>query len=449
MAITRLTIRHSIYAVVICMGLLSFTEFLHATPQPVDPSEILNEYEILRKQLEVSKNDVAVLNSLGILYARADRINDAILIWKHAMAIDPRYIHLYNNLGSALKSLGKTEEAFLIYKTGLAVSPSHLIHYNLALLHLDLGQHIEGVRSLQQCLALQPDFEPAVRKLRDLGHYFPQTTIPLNGNIKTYSMGYKPPVETGNLGLMPIFPGTNESSPAYGGRENSGLPRIKPGKEISIGEENPISISECINLIERFDVESESRLVALTFDDGPHPTLTTRLLDYLRTENIPATFFVLGSRAETYPHIIARISDEGHEIGNHTWNHKSLTRLSAESALAELHKTDDLITMLTGKSCKLVRPPYGHTNSSTQQLISSQGWHHIMWDADSRDWQLKDSHRIVRRVMKEFFPGCIILFHDIHSGALQSLPTLVPALKKCGYRFVTISQLAQMLNIAG
>ena len=198
---------------------------------------------------------------------------------------------------------------------------------------------------------------------------------------------------------------------------------------------------DCVRALRALKIPAAKRRVALTFDDGPHATLTPKLLDFLRANRVHSTFFVLGSRAETYPDIVSRMAAEGHEVGNHTWKHKSLARQSSEAGKATLVQTADLVSALTGKPCRLVRPPFGHTNRRVRNLIHSLGWHHIMWDADSRDWQERSTRRMILRVLREFTPNGIVLFHDIHPGALRVLPVLVPALKHCGFKFVTISEL--------
>ena len=406
---------------------------MHASTDQSAPPDIMRDYEMLRRQLAQEPNNVAILNSLGILYARAGRLEDAIALWQRALAIDPGYIHLYNNLGSALKSLRRFDEAELIYKTGLAMKPSFWIHYNLGLLKRDQGKPLDATRHFQDCLRLKPGFEPAMRKLQELGH--PSFAVgPGSGDTsigQDQLPGFKPPVALGNL------PFPTETSPA----SPSAPPRRRARRHSIALASAPATVADCVTFLKALKIPADQKRVALTFDDGPHVSLTPLLLDYLKANRVPATFFVLGNRAEAYPDIITRMATEGHEVGNHTWKHISLARQTTADGLTGLMKTADLISGLTGRRCRLVRPPFGHTNGRVRDMIHAQGWHHIMWDADSRDWQESNPRRMLLRVLRGFTPDGIVLFHDIHPGALQVLPILVPALKICGFEFVTVSNL--------
>jgi len=107
-------------------------------------------------------------------------------------------------------------------------------------------------------------------------------------------------------------------------------------------------------------------------------------------------------------------------------------------------KTNEIISGITGRSCMIVRPPFGQTSQKVKEMLHGQGWHEILWDSDSRDWENKNPDRILYRVMKSAGPGSIVLFHDIHPGAAVMLPTLIRAFKSQGYRFITISELIKL-----
>ena len=387
------------------------------------PPELIKDFEILRARLQSNPRDVPTLNSIGLIYAQNNQIDEAIKVWRHAMRINPSYNHLYNNLGSALKQLGRIDEARLVFKTGLAYSQSHWIHYNLGVLEIEAGNTANGVNHLRACLNLNPGFRPALQQLAELGYHvqLPPTAIVQQ---PTTLGSYKPPV-------APKKPGEKEekkqpSTPARA------IERFKP-----------LTLQQSIDMISRFKANEQDRFIALTFDDGPHQTNTTEILDILKQHNVNATFFVLGSRAKTYPEIISRMANEGHDVGNHSWNHRSLTSISSAEALEDLTKTANLISGLTSKPCILVRPPYGQFNRQVRELIHSQGWHKIMWDSDSRDWENRNPDRIMHRVMHSVRPGSIILFHDIHPGAARMLPTLIQAFKANNYRFLTISEMLE------
>ncbi|HOY66456.1 MAG TPA: polysaccharide deacetylase family protein [Candidatus Ozemobacteraceae bacterium] len=426
---------------------------------PSTPPDLMKDFEVLRQQLEQNPRDVGVLNSMGIIYARAGRLPDAMVLWQRGLAIDPKYVHLYNNLGSALKTQKRYDEALRVFAAGLRVEPSYWLYHNLGLLYKETGRRNEAITSFQAALRTNPRFEPAARKLAELGVQVPPTTawahvpgipqLPLPGE-------FKPPVMDGNLGLddsvalgrrdAPVPP--DRLPPPAGAPERTAVVR-RPSPPARIEPAEPYTIDTCAAAISRLSGGGGAKLVALTFDDGPHAAYTRQLLDYFRAQGVKATFFVLGSRAEAYPDLITRMSEEGHEIANHTWSHKSLVNQGSGAGLGELRRTSDMIAMLTGSSPRLVRPPYGHTNARVRGMIQGQGWREVMWDADSRDWAGGSSDRMLARVVRSFSPECIVLFHDIHPGALRVLPVLVPALKKCGYRFVTVSQLLGSPNHAG
>ncbi|GAB4279548.1 MAG: hypothetical protein Kow0029_23550 [Candidatus Rifleibacteriota bacterium] len=408
------------------------------------PPDLMKDFAILREKVSKNPRDVASLNSMGIIYAKSGKLDDAIKIWKYALDIDPRYIHLYNNLGSALKQLGRKSEARIIFKIGLGLSDSYWIYYNLGLLEKEDGNVVAATNCFKACLKRKPGFQPAISKLAELGHY--QPLPPMNRSVKPMSLGsYKPPVSIGNIDLYPLYPNgipDNSSRDAnyqavYGNgktRNNLATPFV------------PLTLASCTSLIKSFNAAPADKFIALTFDDGPHSSYTPELLNLLKRNGVKATFFVVGARAETYPELVMQMSSEGHAVGNHTWNHKSLTKSTNAEALESLRKTNDLISGLTGKPCLIVRPPFGNTSPRVKQLIHNQGWHEIMWDCDSRDWENNDPDRILFRVMKSVSPRSIILFHDIHPGAAKMLQTLITAFKSCGYRFVTIPELIEIAS---
>ncbi|HAE37624.1 MAG TPA: hypothetical protein DCG57_03165 [Candidatus Riflebacteria bacterium] len=407
------------------------------------PPDLMKDFEVLRQRIKQNPRDIAALNSLGIIYAQAGKLDDATRLWRYALNIDPNYVHLYNNLGSALKQLGRKDEARLIFRTGLTRSSSYWIHYNLGLLEKEDRNLPAAAICFKNCLQQQPGFEPALRQLADLGY---NVQLPATTAARPLSLGsYKPPVETGNIDFYPMYP-DNPEKQQNGRTFSSGSYAAKPSKNTMSAPFTAMSLADCDKIIKEFKAESKDRFIALTFDDGPHHANTREVLDILRRENAKATFFVLGSRAQTYPDIVARMAAEGHDVGNHTWEHRGLGKSGRAEALQSLQRTNELISGITGKPCLIVRPPFGQTSQRVKELIHSQGWHEIMWDSDSRDWENKNPDRILYRVMRSVSPGSIVLFHDIHPGAAQMLPTLIKAFKNNGYRFITISELIAITN---
>ncbi len=416
------------------------TSFNDATPP-----DLMRDFELLRQRVKQNPRDVAALNSLGIIYARAGKLEDAARLWRYALEIDPTYVHLYNNLGSAYKQAGRKEEARIVFKTGLTRSSSYWIHYNLGLLEKDEGNVIAAANSFKMCIEKNPSFQPALKQLQELGYQTGQASAGRSSH--PLSLGsYKPPVETGNIDFYPLLPSGGEENPRKRTptvtSDNNYVAKA-PRKQVSLPVK-ALTAEDCSEIVKSYNAEPGDKYLALTFDDGPHHTNTREILDILRREGAKATFFVVGSRAETYPDIITRMSAEGHDVGNHTWEHRSLTRSSKSEALASLQRTSDLISGLTAKPCVIVRPPFGQTSQKAKEMLHSQGWHEILWDSDSRDWENKNPERILYRVMKSAGPGSIVLFHDIHPGAAVMLPTMIRAYKAHGYRFITISQLIAM-----
>jgi peptidoglycan/xylan/chitin deacetylase (PgdA/CDA1 family) len=419
---------------------------------PVTP-EIMREFEILAAQLKRNPNEVPTLNSLGILYARVGQVTEAIELWKRGLLLDPRYVHLYNNLGSAYKSLKRFEEARRTFLAGLAVNRSYWVYYNLGLLERETGRLDAARAAFDACLHQFGAFEPARLQLVEMERLHP--TQQASTGLRT--VGALPHSPSQGEGKQPVdfaeafkMPAPWEMQDVETGPEEQVDDYVVPGKAAPKRAipERIYSVEDCVGIIDKIPAEPAEKIVALTFDDGPHIELTPKLLDLLKAERVPATFFVLGSRAQTYPDIVTRMGREGHVVANHTWNHRSLVKQDEKTALASLKQTATLLAGLTGQPCRLVRPPFGHTNTRVQNLIHAQGWNQIMWDVDTRDWRDGSVSGITSRFLRQFSPGAIVLFHDIHAGGLRSLPTLIQALKRCGYRFVTVDQLLGPMHAA-
>ncbi|MFF4214185.1 polysaccharide deacetylase family protein [Streptomyces sp. NPDC001796] len=185
----------------------------------------------------------------------------------------------------------------------------------------------------------------------------------------------------------------------------------------------------------------KAKCVALSFDGGPSPT-TPRLLDILKRDGLHATFFVQGKGHITkYPDILRRISDEGHEIGNHTWNHRRLTDLDEDNARRELARTQDAIEKITGTRPDLMRPPEGRTNGKVAKICRDLGLAQVLWSVTAKDYETTDSTLITQRVLDQTHRDGIILLHDLHKGTVPAVPGIIKALQERGYTIVTVSQL--------
>lgn len=187
------------------------------------------------------------------------------------------------------------------------------------------------------------------------------------------------------------------------------------------------------------------KYVALTFDDGPDPHVTPRILNVLKEHDVKATFFMLGSQAEKYPAIAKSVAEAGHEIGNHTDHHKDLTKIGREQMAQEVLASRQKIMDATKEIPVMLRPPYGAINRDVETVADDNGTSLVLWSVDSLDWKNKNAAAINSVVQKEIAPGAIILLHDVHSTTADALPTLLTTLEKEGYRFLTVSQLQSKL----
>lgn len=183
------------------------------------------------------------------------------------------------------------------------------------------------------------------------------------------------------------------------------------------------------------------KYVALTFDDGPHYKNTKLLLDGLRERNVKATFFIIGQNIGGNEEILKQMKEDGHLIGNHTYSHKNLFRLSKTRILNEIDKTNDLISSITGEVPSYFRPSYGNSNDKIEHLTDMKT---VLWNCDSLDWKLRNSNRITKRVLNSVHDGSIILMHDIYKTSVNAALDIIDRLEKEGYEFVTVEELAKL-----
>lgn len=184
----------------------------------------------------------------------------------------------------------------------------------------------------------------------------------------------------------------------------------------------------------------------MTFDDGPHGTLTPRLLDYLtKLPNAKVTFFIMGIKVHLHPKVLQRIVLEGHEIANHAWNHPVLAKLPFEEVSHQLQLTSQAIYNATGYIPKVMRPPYGNTNKKlNDRIFRENSLPVIIWSLDTMDWKHPGRDEIVKRAVDKAVPGTVILCHDIHYDTVEAIPILIEKLQAKGFMFKTVSELIQL-----
>ncbi|MCM1965118.1 polysaccharide deacetylase family protein [Streptomyces sp. G1] len=184
-----------------------------------------------------------------------------------------------------------------------------------------------------------------------------------------------------------------------------------------------------------------AKCVALTFDGGPSAPTTT-LLDILKQETVPATFFLQGKgHTDTYPDTVRRMAEEGHEIANHTWSHKNLTELTPDEIRAEIKPVQEDIRKATGRTPTLMRPPGGATNDDVSKVMKELGLAQILWSVTAKDYQTTDTALIKKRVLDQTKRDGIVLLHERYAGTIPAVEDVIPALGAQGYTFVTVSQL--------
>ena len=192
-------------------------------------------------------------------------------------------------------------------------------------------------------------------------------------------------------------------------------------------------------------VHVDGPYIAMTFDDGPSATLTPKLLGILAAHHIKATFFVIGENVAQHPEIVARAAREGHEIGNHSWSHPNLAKMSDAGVRNQLQRTDDAIKSATGGHPTFLRPPYGSITEREKRWIHDEfGYRIILWDVDPYDWKRPGPAIVRNRILKETRPGSIVLSHDIHPGTIEAMPSTFDELQAKGLKFVTVSELIRM-----
>lgn len=184
--------------------------------------------------------------------------------------------------------------------------------------------------------------------------------------------------------------------------------------------------------------------LALTFDDGPNGEMTREILSILRAHDARATFFLLGDCVARGREVIEQQVAEGHEIGNHSWGHPQMNRMSVSGALANIERAEAAISAAAGIRCRWFRPPYGATTTGLRRAILEAGYNIALWSVDTEDWQKPGANTIYRRIMSGAEPGAIILMHDggERHQTIAACRQAVPELIRQGYELVTLSELA-------
>lgn len=192
----------------------------------------------------------------------------------------------------------------------------------------------------------------------------------------------------------------------------------------------------------KFQGDTNSNKIAITFDDGPIPVMTEKVLDVLTTYKVPAAFFCIGNRVNDYPALTKRIHESGHLIGNHSYWHGAMFDLQSPEKIAkELTDTDWAIQKVINKKPNFFRPPFGVTNPMVAAAVKKGGYKTIGWSVRSFDTMTKNGNVLLERVTKSLKGGDVILFHDYSASTLEILPAFLEHVAKVGLKIVRVDEL--------
>lgn len=238
-------------------------------------------------------------------------------------------------------------------------------------------------------------------------------------------------------------------SPAAAAVRPASAPSVSPAREPDPLEREAIERSRRLRLFQRevrYPVFSgglrTEKLVSLTFDDGPDPKTTPAILDILKREHVPATFFVIGSKAERYPELIRREALEGHDLGNHTYHHFELTQLNTDAIRFEIERTNGVLEHILGGPTRWFRAPGCHYTAEALEAIEQTRMVRVDTTDNSGDWDKYGISSIMNRALTHLSNGDVLLFHDRMPKTVELLPSFIQQVKRRGYRFVPLTQLA-------
>ncbi|WP_156725120.1 polysaccharide deacetylase family protein [Streptomyces apocyni] len=218
--------------------------------------------------------------------------------------------------------------------------------------------------------------------------------------------------------------------------QNASAYRLRP--MTGMGPPRELPVRPAVRAAPILRMTGADRRMVLTFDDGPDPRYTSRILKTLRQYDVRAMFFVCGEMAEAHPDLLRQMADDGHAVENHTWSHPELTRLTRSAIRRQIERTSDLVDALVGEPPRWFRAPYGAWNRDTFELGSALGMEPLAWTVDTLDWREPGSGTIVRRVLDGAGPGVVVLSHDAggdRSQSVQALRVYLPRLLDAGYEF--------------
>ena len=212
------------------------------------------------------------------------------------------------------------------------------------------------------------------------------------------------------------------SAPAAAGTAQSGLKEAEPG---------PDSLEEAPG-------GSGEKLIALTFDDGPHPVYTKKLLDGLKERHVKASFFLIGESIPGNEELVRQMAQDGHLVGTHCYSHKDLTKMAPQKAIEDITRTNEMIRDISGQLPDHIRPPYGRWSDDLEAAV---GMTPVFWDIDTLDWKSQNAAKVERQIYKNVGKHQVILLHDVFDTSVEAALTVIDTLAAQGYTFVTVDEL--------
>ncbi len=243
------------------------------------------------------------------------------------------------------------------------------------------------------------------------------------------------------VGKAPVSPTAPISSGAMGEGEAAGNLAAEQGAEETAGEMTGAA-AELVPVQEAGEsryIDPSRPMVALTFDDGPLAAVGDRIMDCLAQYGGKATFFLVGSRVPSYASEVQRMVEEGHEVANHTMNHKYLQKLGAAEIQSQVNQCSDVIESVCGVRPTLMRLPGGNFN---QTVLANTNMPMIQWNIDTLDWKTKNADNTVSVVLSQVKDGDIVLMHELYRQSADAAVRLIPELVNRGYQLVTVSEMA-------
>ncbi|MEU9450545.1 polysaccharide deacetylase family protein [Streptomyces sp. NPDC048277] len=219
---------------------------------------------------------------------------------------------------------------------------------------------------------------------------------------------------------------------------------VSPGGTLDLGASSAPSAATPTQTASGTDTTDckQVKCIALTFDDGPAAPETATLLEYLAQYKARVTFFTVGQNVAAHPELVRAEARAGHEVGNHSWNHPDLTKLTPDQIAYQLDRTSAAIKAATGTAPTLFRPPYGAVDAKVKSATTLSP---VLWDVDTEDWKYRDSAKVANTVITKAARNSVVLMHDIHPTSVAAVPEILRTLTARGFHFVTVSHLRAAL----